>query len=764
MIKNITKNMLLVLFAGLLSFQTQAQGMKERTADGHYDRLAFYKAAEMYSELAKKSSATDRQIRRAAECYRFMGNSVEAEKWYAKLTAHSGVKAQDFYYYAQMLKMNEKYAAADKAMATFASKAPGNSIGKYHADNADYLSELKSMPNKYNIAVFDVNTVSSDFGPSYYTKDGQTHIVFASARTQNTGAFSPRFQWDGSNFLDAYEAKIGGDGENVEVKRFDRGIKSKYHEGPVSFSNNGDVMYLTRSNYLDKKKGLDTSRHNNLKLYISRKDSNGKWGELTNFTHNSDLYSVGHATVTEDGKIMYFTSDMPGSKGETDIWMSKLEGSNWSVPVNLNDINTEGKEMFPFIGKDGTLYFSSDGYAGLGGLDVYRATAKSESSFDAPENMMYPLNTNHDDFGLIINQAQTEGYFSSNRDGGNAVGNDDIYRFQMLVPFKPKFYTVNGCAKTKSEEVVPGTSIKLVNTETGETITKLLAETGCYTFENIPSGKYKIEGAKPQWKKISDYEFNTDDAEGVNIDNADVYLEEPECNLVGTVINGATNQPLSGVTVLIKDKRTGAVRSFVTNNEGKFKDPLANVPCPGGYLDYEISLAKEGFFPKTIDFKHAIIKPGTVDLTAFLGGSIPLMDAGEFCQINPIYYDFNKSNIRPDAAKELDKLVQCMKDNPDITVEIGSHTDCRASMPYNEALSDRRAKSARAYVISKGIDASRIYGKGYGETRLLKNCPCEPTNESDCSEDDHQMNRRTEFRIVSGGDNVKNNSSNSFDK
>ncbi|MDB4088576.1 OmpA family protein [Flavobacteriales bacterium] len=762
MIQNITQKIFLVLFAGLLSFQAQSQGMKERAADKHYDALAFYKAAEMYSELADKDAATDKQIRRAAECYRFIGDSENSETYYAKLAKHAGVTPEDFYNYAQMLKMNEKYTEANAAMSTFGSKASGNSIAKAHSENADYLAKIKSTPNKYTIAKFDVNTTSSDFGPSFYTKDGQTHIVFASARTSNTSLVNKEFQWDGSNFLDAYKSSIGVDGESTGVKSFDRGIKSKYHEGPVSFSNNGSVMYLTRSNYLDKKKGLDSVRHNNIKLYISTIDSNGNWGELINFSHNSDNYSLGQATVTEDGNTMYFSSDMPGGKGNTDIWMSKKSGSSWSTPVNMADINTEGRDMFPFIGKDGTMYFSTDGYAGLGGLDVYRATASGEGSFDKPENMMYPLNTNHDDFGLIIDQAQTFGYFSSNRDGLDAVGDDDIYRFNMAIPFKPKFYTIKGCAKNKSKEVVPNTSVKLVDVESGETVTKLTSASGCYEFENVPKGNYRIEASKAEWNKISDFAFNTEDYEQVNIEDANTYMESPECSLSGSAVDAISGEPLSGATVSIRDKKTGAVRTVKTDAKGQFVDPLDNVSCPGGVLDYEITIEKNGFFPKTIDFKHAIIQPGVVNLNTFLGGAIALSDAGNFCQINPILYDFNKSNIRPDAAVELNKLVKCMQENPDINIQIGSHTDCRATAAYNLALSNRRAKAVRDYVVKKGIDASRINGIGYGESKLLNNCACEPTSQSDCSDEQHQANRRTEFRIVSGGNNVKNNSTNSF--
>ena len=205
---------MLVLISAVLSFSVQAQGMKERTADKKFDVLAYASAGEMYAELAKKSDATDHQIRRAAECNRLTGNSVDAEKWYAKLSTHSGVKAEDFYHYAQMLKMNEKYDLANKMMARFGSMNTSNSIAKAHSDNANYVAELKSTPNKYDIAIFGVNTKASDFGPNYYTVDGESSVVFASARTANTTLLNNKFQWDGSNFLDAYRAQVGGDGED----------------------------------------------------------------------------------------------------------------------------------------------------------------------------------------------------------------------------------------------------------------------------------------------------------------------------------------------------------------------------------------------------------------------------------------------------------------------------------------------------------------------------------------------------------------------
>ena len=215
---------------------------------------------------------------------------------------------------------------------------------------------------------------------------------------------------------------------------------------------------------------------------------------------------------------------------------------------------------------------------------------------------------------------------------------------------------------------------------------------------------------------------------------------------------------------MLRDKVSGEVKTFVTDQNGEFSDDLAGVPCPGALLNYEVTLAKDGYQPKQVTYTKAIVKPGKVHLGENL--DIDLFKIGSdivgLCQIEDLLYDFNKSNIRKDAALELDKLVACMKANPSLVVEIGSHTDCRASEAYNRALASRRAKSARRYVISKGISGKRIFGKGYGESKLINNCACEPTNDSDCTEDEHQLNRRTEFRIVKGGSKIYNTSTNSF--
>lgn len=760
LIKGINRGVLVLV---LVAFTISGFGqMKQKVADRLYDELAYFKAVELYQDLARKSTATTYHIRRTAECYRLLGDSKNAELWYAKLVKQSDSQPEDFYYYGQMLKSNEKYKEANVQMEKFYDKTNGkDSRGVAHHESNDYADQFKANADRYEINILnEVNTEDSDFGASFFTNKGEKMLVFASAR-RNMNMLNKDFQWDGSHFLDIYTASLNEDGSVEKVASFDKEVKSKYHEGPVTFVtyNGKEEMYLTRSNYLDKKQGLSKERHNNLQIYMATRDKGGEWSELKAFHYNNDDYSVGHAAFTADGKIMYFVSDMPKFRegnanknmGETDIWMCerKADGT-WDFPENVKSINTEGREMFPSVGPDGILYFASDGHLGLGGLDLFRAEPKGdeEKTFNKPLNMGYPLNTNYDDFSLIVNDDETEGYFSSNRELGEEVGNDDIYRVKILYPFGPKLFTIKGSViDEKTGDKIPDATVKIVNSETNEIIKEVLADAnGDFELTGIPEGSYKIISEKENFALISPYEFNTDKIEGKELNDVLLKMKKNDCGLVGTITDAEQGFPLDGVKITLLNNTTGEQKEFVTTADGLFKDALLGIPCPGGMIDYTFSFEKEGYFPKEVDFKYRITKPGIVNLNEFMKVNLQKKagDVRIFCGIDEILYDFNKSNIREDAAKELDKLVQCLKDNPDMRVEIGSHTDCRGKDSYNLKLSDRRAKAARDYVVSKGIDKDRIFGKGYGETELKEVCQsC-----YDCTEEQHQINRRTEFQLV----------------
>jgi outer membrane protein OmpA-like peptidoglycan-associated protein len=373
-------------------------------------------------------------------------------------------------------------------------------------------------------------------------------------------------------------------------------------------------------------------------------------------------------------------------------------------------------------------------------LDVIAASLKNLAQ---QKNMGYPINTNKDDFGLIVNESGKEGFVSSNR---NRMGlDDDIYYFTRTKPVSftnPIRVLVVDRATQKPipmASVVPNNSLAPCTTD---------AEGFC-TFDAEPNNTYSFVGKK---EKYLDGNASIDLKE----DQADalvrIYLDEFGNSLYCLVKERGTGLPLSKVNVTIIDKKTGE-KFFedATSIAGELRKRLANTKV-NDVLSYNFRFEHPGYLTKTADFNYTIQKPGEIPVHELMDINLDKievgMDIGKIIHINPIYFDLNKFNIRPDASKELEKIVQVMKDNPTMVIELGSHTDCRSTAQYNMALSDKRAKASAQYVISKGIDQSRIYGKGFGEAKLVNGCACEGAVKPNCSEADHQLNRRTEFVIV----------------
>jgi outer membrane protein OmpA-like peptidoglycan-associated protein len=383
----------------------------------------------------------------------------------------------------------------------------------------------------------------------------------------------------------------------------------------------------------------------------------GEWSNIEPMPFNDDNYSVGHPALSPDERTLYFTSDMPGSVGGTDIFKVSINGDgSYGSPVNLgSSVNTVGKEMFPYVSKEGNLYFSSDSRAeGMGGLDVYMI---SLSNMDmSPVHLSSPINSSMDDFAFIIDDDKSVGYFSSNREGG--YGDDDIYYFkQTSSPSVKCSQTISGEVRDKGTgALLPGSLVTLYK------------------------GTERI------------------DAVVVGAD-ARFAFPDMDCN---------TSYRVTGA----KDMYEGAEETVTTGKKAEVK---LNVP---------LVLSSNA---------KAIAKEQAIDRCQYA------LD-----NINNIYFDLDKYYIRPDAAIELEKVVKIMKRCPDIVIEARSHTDSRASHAYNETLSQNRAKATVDYIVSRGIDPSRISAKGYGETQLVNRC----SDGVKCTEAEHQVNRRTEFVIV----------------
>lgn len=734
MIASMNKRQFLLAFLCVaLITNLPAQTARLRKAEAAYSSYDFQRAISLFEQVSDKNTGIYRKL---ADSYRFSGNYAKAEENYRKVVESSNAEPADYYFYAQMLRTNNKYDEATTWLDKFHQADAADRRGAQYAQDKNYEEKLRADSGRYSIRLLGMNTAAQEFGPTYFGNQ----VVFASTRTMEHPV-RRIYTWNGLPYLNVYVADQK-DNDLTDINSLQKTINKKYHEGPVSFSADKLSMAYTRDNYQEK----STKGERNLEIYFSS-FKNGNWSQGQSFAYNNKDYSVGHPSLTADGKTMYFVSDMPGGLGGTDIYVTKQQADGtWSKPENLGaTINTEGNEMFPFIHENGVLLFSSDGQVGLGGLDIFAAKI-TDGKISKPQNLGYPVNDRFDDFGAVLNSDMTQGYFSSNRPG---KGDDDIYSLTLNKPLRFG-KLINVVTKDKATgEILPNTMVTMLD-DNGKTIGsgKSNAE-GKISFEVENDVDASLTG------KLEKYFDGVGTAATKDKEEVAVTLlleKDPGLSLFGLVTDEKSKLPLEGVKVEVVDNMTGQpFLDLTTGTTGDFRKALEGKKV-GERLSYNIKLSKDGYLGKTVTFNTEITKPGEIKvheaLDLSLGKPEVGQDIGKLIQINPIYFDLGKWNIRPDAAKELDKIVKVMNDYPSMVIELGSHTDCRASAAFNLSLSDKRAKSSAAYIVSKGISNDRITGKGYGESKLVNNCACEGTVKSTCTEDQHQANRRTEFIIV----------------
>jgi len=417
-----------------------------------------------------------------------------------------------------------------------------------------------------------------------------------------------------------------------------------------------------------------------------------------------------------------------------DLYKSIRDKSgNWTAPVNLGpNINTSGDEMFPFIAEDGTLYFASNGHIGLGGLDVFSASPNKDS-WNAPENLGYPINTNSDDFGYIIDKPNKNGYFVSNRPGGQ--GDDDIYKF-----VKKGIELCGLVYDARTSDPIEGAKVVMYEVK-DERGTKLTGKDGNFCFAASPKHVYKFVATKAGYLPNEVTVETADKPVQVKIP----MVKEGGINLEVLVLDKKTREPINTANVKLINTATSKEEKQQTNPEGKAYYSLE----PNS--TYRIEGSKD--LPEP-DMKYLTVSTTTSTVgktapaTIYATLELEKVKKGVAIKIENIYYYLDKWFIRPYAAKELDKLVKVMQDNPTMEIELSSHTDCRATIKYNATLSAKRAEAAVQYIASRGISLSRMVAAGYGESRLVNKCACECTFVVPCTEEQHQENRRTEFKIL----------------
>jgi len=658
-----------------------------RKAIIEYQSLRFADAIKELKRVLDKDSENIAAIEMMAGSNRNIKDYDEAEHWYGELCKLSNIKPEWALYYAEALANKEKYEESEQWYRKFLSMKPSDR--RADAFSKANLSSFSQNAGEYKVNYSNINTDASEYSPMYYNEG----LIFVSNRAQKTRFV---FQWDRTSYSDLYimenledikevdpdsvgakvndskPSKVNASSSKPERSVFTlfasskaesadqssepyllRGkVKSSFHEGPSVLLPEGSLLF-TRNNFVGGKAGESISGVNKLKLYTA---SGPQWNKITPFPYNSDEYSTGHPTISQDGKILIFASDRPRGFGGTDLYycVRTGDGRKWGRPTNLGPkINTEGNEQFPFLHKNGKLYFSSTGHPGLGGLDIFEVVLRDLKIVGSPKNMGTDINTSSDDFGLIMDDSAKNGFFSSNR-----RGNDDIYQFTRMV------YTVV---------------------------------------------------------------------------------------LNGKVIDAGTNAPLPGTRVILR--KNGLTDTLVANSDGEFTKVLSKES------DYELSGSRMSYvsrqsFLSTI----GITTDSTINVLIKLNkAENPQQWVSDNCEtlkktfsLENIYYDLDRSEIRPDAIPALDKIALIMQRNPEISIISASHTDSRATDNYNRELSLRRGEAARSYLISKGIDGRRIEVIYYGRSRLVNSC-VEGVN---CPETEQQMNRRTEFEVILNGVNI----------
>jgi outer membrane protein OmpA-like peptidoglycan-associated protein/tetratricopeptide (TPR) repeat protein len=711
--------------------------MKEKLANKAYEHFDYYNAITLYEQLLKSQPHNLVIWEKLADSYRRINDSRNAERCYAVLTDTSNARHEYILYYAQALARNGNYDKALHWYRKYTEAEPGDPRGKGFSDAYGNLNAFYQDTTSYLLKKAAFCSNASEFGPAYY----HNGLVFESDRYKPS-VIRRLYNRTESSYLDLYYANP----DTPDVSNFSHTLNSKFHEGPVTFNKARDTIIFTRSNFYQGKFKKDHNGVNKLELFEAGLDKTSNcWAHIKPLNINNDQYSVGHPALSADGRYLYFASDMPGGMGGTDIYRSlrTTDASGnviWGQPENPgSDINTPGNEMFPFIDENGNLWFASDGIPGLGGLDLFFAP-KKENGFDKPVNPGYPVNTRFDDFGLINRNGGKEGYLSSDR--YNAVGDDDIFSFILA-----KIY-LRGRVCDSSDRKTPlaGAEVELLEAN-GQAVQKKLSNAdGTFEFPLGFDNNYVIRTSKNGYvqtgQKLSTAGINA------SVLNTTVFLSKnPLTAFYCTVTDKGTGEKIPGVEFMVIDTvKKAVIIDTTTAADGSFRKNVQGIKV-GDNLGYRVILNKKGYLTRSIPLTLTVTS-SEIDLNKYLETDLSKIavgtDIGKVLNINPIYFDIGKWDIRPDAALELDKIVQVMKDNPGIVIELGSHTDSRGSSQSNLALSDKRAKASAAYIISKGIDKSRIYGKGYGETMLLNRC----ANGVPCSEEEHAINRRTEFKIV----------------
>jgi len=633
--KNFINVLALVIIFMAAPLTATAQTGKRAKADTYFKNFDYARAIPLYERLKEKEMAQDSLVLYLADAYFFTSNWEKTVENYSGFQKQGSVlPAQQVFRYVHALKSIGDISTANSVANAYINTNKEEVNTPLWQEIKQTVVPVNAIKTAMRIKELDINSGYADMTPSFFEEG----LLFASAR--DTGTVVKRTHgWNQKPFLDLYQVSLSASLEPVgKARKLNGNINTKVHESSPVFNKDGTTLFFTRNLKAAQRNGMSS-----LGLFSAVRDANDDWRE-TPLPFNDVTFSTAHAALSPDGKTLYFSSNRPGGFGNTDIYRTAIENNGSYGPIiNMGkEINTAGHDSFPFIDAEGRFFFSSNGHAGFGGLDVF--TVEQDQDFEIANifNMGDVLNSPADDFGFIVNTKNGQGFLTSNRSGGK--GDDDIFGVMLLEPVQ------------------------------------------------LP-------------------------------------LVQP-----GIVLNAVTKERLPNVDIFFSDATGKENGKVISDARGGF-----SISVPLSSKNGTLKAYKNDFLPQKQEFGRANTSNDT--LRVYLQ---PEEDLAKLLKLDPIYFDFDKATILEVSKRTLDILVAYLKNNMEVNVQIGSHTDSRGNDGYNLALSGARALETKNYLVSRGIAVQRLQANGFGESQLKNKC----ANGIDCSEDEHRLNRRSEFMVV----------------
>jgi peptidoglycan-associated lipoprotein len=660
-------NFLLVTAFFILFYSVDGYAQQRRAVKGDqaFELKQYSKALEHYKKAYSKANRKNKRegtriLFQTAMCYKYMKEPRRSEAFFRRAVRGNYPDPVAIYYLGEALMQNGKYDLALAQFKLYKEKAPDDWRGQHGIDAIEAAQFLLGNPGLYEVGQPRIlNSRMDDFAPTF----GDTRnsmIIFTSSRDGAIG--KNKDSWTGNSFTSLFVSFLDRKGEWSTPVVLDEGpVNTEFNEGAPALNVSGTELYFTRC--------LSVPNVNmGCRIYVTQR-AGANWSEPREVVLVSDsTISIGHPAVSMDDMRLYFVSDMPGGFGGKDIWYAERErpGGDFLNPKNLGPVvNTPGDEMFPSVREDGTLYFSSNGHPGLGGLDIF-LTREVAREWTKPENLGTPVNSAGDDFGITFRRGANSGFFSSNR-VERGVRGDAIFTFELA----PVIFTLQGTIRDDSTKTaLSGAQIQLIGSDGSFSQAETNA-TGNYSFDQ-------------------------------------------------TIIKQNTN--------------------------------------------YQILVSKDKYF----NVRGQETTVGIVRSRDFVNDFYLVPIPARPIELPEILYEFARWELLPQYKDSLNGLINILEDNPGLIIELASHTDSRGTDDDNDVLSQRRAQSVVNYLIEQGIDQRRLVAKGYGKRvpkviernmtingytfragtvindAFIRTLPNETLREIV-----HQMNRRTEFRVIS---------------